>query len=231
MARPEEHPLDRPVWSTLTTNHARFSRGGALARRFEPGHIPFVAVGADDEESLRAASSLILPGETLYVVQQGPIGALPETETLAEAKVVQMICEQPIAPLPHDHIERLTAADAEEMLALATLTKPGPFSLRAGELGEFWGVKIDGRLAAMAGTRFVTGKFTELSGVCTHPDFQGRGLGRRLSVFVARRFVDRGETPFLHAFDTNQAAIGLYETIGFRLRTKLNVRVVRRFSA
>jgi len=228
MAPADEHPLDRPVWSALTTNHARLSGGGALARRFLPGYIPFVAVGADDEESLRAASSLILPGETMYVVQREPFGALPETETIAEAKLVQMLCEQPIAPLPHDDVERLSAADAEEMLALATLTKPGPFSLRAGELGEFWGVRIDGRLAAMAGTRFVTGKYTELSGVCTHPDFQGRGLARRLSVFVARRFMDRGEVPFLHAWETNQAAIGLYETIGFRLRTRLNARVVQR---
>jgi len=224
----DEHPLDRPAWSTLTTDHARFSRGGALARRFEPDNIPFVGIGADDEQSLHAASALMLPGETLYVVQQGPIGELPGTETLAGAKVVQMLCEQSIAALPHDGIERLSAADAADMLALATLTKPGPFSLRAGELGEFWGVRIDGRLAAMAGTRFVTGKFTELSGVCTHPDFQGRGLGRKLSVFVARRFIDRGKVPFLHAFDTNQAAIGLYESIGFRIRTKLNVKVVRR---
>jgi DNA-binding MarR family transcriptional regulator/ribosomal protein S18 acetylase RimI-like enzyme len=228
MERPEEHPLDRPVWSALMTSHARFARGGSLARRFEPGHIPFVAMGMDDGESLRAAAALIPAGETLYIVQQQPIGEVPGTQTLAEAKVVQMICEQPVAPLPHDDIERLSGADAEEMSALATLTKPGPFSLRAGELGEFWGVRIDGRLAAMAGTRFVTGTFTELSGVCTHPDFQGRGLGRRLSVFVARRFIDRGETPFLHAFDTNQAAIGLYESIGFRIRTKLNVKVVRR---
>ena len=106
---------------------------------------------------------------------------------------------------------------------MATLTKPGPFSLRAGELGEFWGVR------SMAGwppwpVPAFSREFTEFSGVCTHPDFQGRGLARRLSVFVARRFI-AGETPFLHAFDTNQAAIGLYETIGFRLRTKLNVKV------
>lgn len=80
----------------------------------------------------------------------------------------------------------------------------------------------------MAGTRMVLDGHTELSGVCTHPDFQGRGLGRRLSVFVARRFQERGEIPFLHAFDTNERAIGLYESIGFRIRTKLNVAILKR---
>ena len=40
-------------------------------------------------------------------------------------------------------IERLTDADALAMLALATLTKPGPFGLRTPCLGEFWGVGAD----------------------------------------------------------------------------------------
>ena len=35
--------------------------------------------------------------------------------------------------------------DAERMLALATLTRPGPFALRTAELGNFVGVYEDGR--------------------------------------------------------------------------------------
>ncbi len=35
--------------------------------------------------------------------------------------------------------------------------------------------------------------FTELSGVCTHPDAQGRGLGRLLSVFITQRVLARGD--------------------------------------
>jgi predicted GNAT family acetyltransferase len=107
------------------------------------------------------------------------------------------------------------------------LTKPGPFTLRAHALGEFFGVKIDGRLVAMAGERMKTAGFTEVSGVCTHPDFQGRGLGKLLSIFVTHRVLDRGETPFLHAFATNNAAIKLYESIGFELRTMMNVAMIR----
>jgi predicted GNAT family acetyltransferase len=126
-----------------------------------------------------------------------------------------------------ERIERLTDADASEMLELATLTKPGPFTLRAQALGEFFGVKIDGRLIAMAGELMKTDGFTEVSGVCTHPDFQGRGFGKLLSVFVAHRVLDRGETPFLHAFATNTAAIKLYESIGFELRTMMNAAMIR----
>jgi predicted GNAT family acetyltransferase len=65
-----------------------------------------------------------------------------------------------------------------------------------------------------------------VSGVCTHPDARGRGLAKRLSVAVAERIFARGETPYLHAYATNSAAIRLYESIGFRLRCAVNVASV-----
>ncbi|TIU40383.1 MAG: GNAT family N-acetyltransferase, partial [Mesorhizobium sp.] len=95
-------------------------------------------------------------------------------------------------------------------------------------LGEFWGVKIDGRLAAMAGERMKQPGYSELSGVCSHPDFRGGGLARLLSLFVANRIMARGEVPYLHAFANNAAAIKLYESIGFRLRSAMNIAVVQR---
>jgi len=64
--------------------------------------------------------------------------------------------------------------------------------------------------------------------VCSHPDFRGGGLGRLLSLFVANRIFARGEIPYLHAYASNTAAIGLYESIGFRLRSMMNMAVVQR---
>jgi predicted GNAT family acetyltransferase len=80
----------------------------------------------------------------------------------------------------------------------------------------------------MAGERMKQEGFTEVSGVCTHPDFQGRGLARLLSVFMTHRILARGETPYLHAYATNAAAIRLYQSIGFELRSMMNVAVVRK---
>jgi predicted GNAT family acetyltransferase len=114
------------------------------------------------------------------------------------------------------------------MLDLATLTRPGPFSLKAQALGEFHGVRIDGRIAAMAGERMKQEGYAELSGVCVHPDFRGRGLARLLSIYVTHRIRARGETPYLHAWASNTPAITLYEKIGYGTRVRLNVRVVRR---
>jgi predicted GNAT family acetyltransferase len=66
-----------------------------------------------------------------------------------------------------------------------------------------------------------------VSGVCSHPDFRGRGLARLLSVFVAHRILERGETPYLHTYATNAPAIALYESIGFETRSVINVAMIR----
>ena len=95
-------------------------------------------------------------------------------------------------------------------------------------MGHFRGIRIGGRLAAMAGERLRFPGYVEVSGVCTHPDFRGRGLARRLSTIVAAEIARRGDTPFLHAWTTNAAAIALYQTLGFRLRTDVNVAVLTR---
>ncbi|WP_274629425.1 GNAT family N-acetyltransferase [Arvimicrobium flavum] len=222
------HILDRPVWSALTTRQAPFAAGGPLARRYQRGIIPFAATGGDDDDSLRALSDLLEGDETLVVVQTGGVVLPPSAEASGTGRVVQMVAQRPIAASGDPDIVGLSDADAEDMLELATLTKPGPFTLRAAALGQFFGVKVNGRLVAMAGERMKQDGFAELSGVCTHPDFQGKGLGRRLSLFVAGRIMARGEKPFLHAYDTNQAAIDLYERIGFSIRTTLDLAVIRR---
>ena len=49
-------------------------------------------------------------------------------------------------------------------------------------MGRFVGIRVEGQLAAMAGERMRIPGYTELSGVCTHPDFRGRGFARRVFV-------------------------------------------------
>jgi len=87
---------------------------------------------------------------------------------------------------------------------------------------------VEGRLAAMAGERMRIPGFTELSGVCTHPDFRGRGFARRLSTAVVADIFARGERAFLHAWKSNHTAIALYEQLGFRVRAPVNVSVLTR---
>lgn len=223
-----KHPLDRPVWTALTTRHAMFAEGGPLAKRYTPSIVPFAACGGDDADSLHALEALVPLGESVLFAQADdiklPAGLVPTITALG----VQMIS---VARLPHEpdtRVQRLQDNDAAEMLALATLTKPGPFTLKAMSLGGFWGVKIDGKLAAMAGERMSQPGLSEISGVCSHPDARGLGLAKLLSLHVAEQIYARGDTPYLHAYATNSAAIRLYEAIGFTLRCNINVMMARR---
>jgi ribosomal protein S18 acetylase RimI-like enzyme len=190
--------------------------------------VPFAAPADNSPESLEALANLLVGDQTMALVEAGPITIPPAMEVQLEGTLVQMIADRPFERITDPRIQPLTPADAEEMLDLATLTKPGPFTLGAQKLGTFWGVKIDGRLVAMAGQRMRQPGFAELSGLCAHPEFQGRGLGTLLFRFVAGEIAARGETPYLHAFHTNTGAIALYKALGFKLRSEMNLRVIKR---
>ena len=222
------HPLDRPIWTALTTRQAQFAVGGPLALRYQSDVEPFAAVERDTKESLEALAQLLKPGETHILLQAKPSPLPHEVQLIDKAAGVQMVAARSIiAPKPPEAIP-LSDADSPEMVALAELTKPGPFRPRTHCLGSFWGIRREGRLVAMAGERMKILGMTEVSGVATHPDWRGHGFARSLSAFVASEIARRGETPFLHAFADNTAAIRLYESLGFAIRTQVHVQIIAR---
>ena len=222
-----EHLLDRPVWSALTghQSHLALCKGGAL--RMDPAFGLFAAARGEAVDNL-ALGDLVREHGVTGLVELAPVPTPPGTERVSAAVCWQMVAETlPPARAVAFAIEALTDADAPAMLALATLTKPGPFFSRTHELGSFVGVKIDGRLAAMAGERLRPEGFTEVSGVCTHPDHRGEGYAAGLMAHVARRIADRGEAPFLHSYADNVGANRLYESLGFRLRREMIFTVLK----
>jgi predicted GNAT family acetyltransferase len=224
--------LDRPVWASLSTWHLPLSVGGPLARRYAADINLFASPRDDTAAALAALTELVQPGERVFILQVPDVIVPPGLTVIKVARGVQMVASRamPTSGSDDDLVE-LTDADAPEMLALAKLTEPGPFLSRTHTMGTFRGVRIDGRLAAMAGERFRFPGHTEVSGVCTHPDFRGRGLARRLSAAVAARIESRGEKPFLHAWQSNRPAISLYESLGFELRTEVDVKVLERIGS
>ena len=218
--------LDRPVWASLQ-HQPHWALGDERARRFRPDINRFAAARDDSAESLAALADLVGPGDDAVYLAQVPRITVPAGLVVAkEALGVQMVATQALAP--DEEAQLLGDADAAEMLALATLTEPGPFLPRTHTMGRFIGIRIDGRLAAMAGERMRFPGHIEVSGVCTHPDFRGRGLARRLSAAVTADIQRRGEQAFLHAWATNTAAIALYESLGFVTRAAVNIAVLKR---
>jgi predicted GNAT family acetyltransferase len=225
------HPLDRAVFNALTTRLSRLATpdSGGLAARLDPEVGVFLAA-ADDSAASREALGVLArryPGAGLVEREDGPMaGVLPDgVPVAAQVALVQMTATTltPVGPgaSPKGAIEVLGEADAPAMLALATLTRPGPFRSRTRELGPFVGIRQDGELVAMAGRRLRVDGFTELSGVCTHPDHRGKGYAAALSRVVVGEILATGETAFLHAFADHEATIAFYRGLGFQTRARM----------
>jgi ribosomal protein S18 acetylase RimI-like enzyme len=221
------HVLDNPVWHALATQHAGLALTADGAARYPTDIVPFAAVG---EASARAAdqlTSLIDDAESVFVVGVAPEPP-PGWQLEPQRPVLQMVCTARAPEVPGPPVTGLGAEHVPDMVALTDLVFPGFFRPRTLEMGAYYVIYRGTRLAAMAGERMRPAGCTEVSGVCTHPDFRGRGLARRLSAAVAAAIQARGETPFLHAWRSNHAAIALYEGLGFVLRTEMNVVVLER---
>jgi predicted GNAT family acetyltransferase len=137
------------------------------------------------------------------------------------------VFEGPASEEPDDpRIELLKAKDAKAMAALAHATEPGPWGSKTHLYGDYYGIRIGGKLAAMAGERMRLPGLAELSGVSTWPEFRGQGLASVLVRRVVRGFLDRGETPFLHCYSANAGAVALYEALGFRTRARMNFTIL-----
>lgn len=212
------HPLDNPVMASLLGPHALFAerRGGVL--RYLPDVSPFAAMPAvPDPADWHAAAELVGPGGTVAV--SGPRRQPPPGwEVPWQGEGVQLVGAG-VTPAAAPDAVRLGAADVPEMLALVERTEPGPFRSRTVELGTYLGIRRDGVLVAMAGERLHPPGWTEISAVCTTPEYRGQGLATRLVRALVHGIRERGETPFLHAAGSNVSAIRLYESLGFRLRT------------
>lgn len=220
--------LDHVIWHSLSGSQAKFAAGTDTVRRYARGFSPIVAFADPNRPDLDALSEYCSPQEQFYCdAWTGPVPA--GWQLHAEATMLRMVWDGP--PPQEEAVDcRLLDAtrDARAALDLATLTRPGPFGPRTLELGDYLGCFDGDRLIAMAGERMQAGALREISGVCTHPDHQGRGLARRLMLMLLRREIGRGEVPFLHVMSANTAARRLYERMGFRIHAEVPVRVVSR---
>lgn len=220
--------LDNIFWHSLSGAQARFAEGAGGARRYAHGLSPILGFEDSANPDFAALQPYCDVGERFYVDSwSGPVPA--GWSLVLEKRMKRMVWT---GDLPAEDVSlpavRLGAEHAPQAVELATLTNPGPFGLRTIELGDYFGVFEDGRLVAMAGERMQAGPYREVSGVCTHPDFQGHGFARRLSEKVVRLQLQRSQLPFLHVISSNAGALGLYERMGFREYRETVVRVVEK---
>lgn len=218
--------LDNIFWHCLSGPHAAFAIGEGAIRRYAPGFSPIVGCEDPHHPDFTTLAKYCQPGDTFYIdIWAGAAPAGWEIEK--EARMFKMVWQ---APMPGEDAAPdaipLRSEHASQAVELAKLTNPGPFGIRTPELGDYFGYFDGGRLIAMAGERLCADGLHEVSGICTHPDYQGRGLARKLTSKLVLRQMQRGKTSFLHVLSHNSGARGLYEKMGFRNYRETTVRVV-----
>ena len=229
---PNDALLDNPIWHSLAGRHAHLAVGAeagrGLVRRYPVEIGPLAAFQEGTPEAYAELAALVPEGDVAILFFTS-MPAIPTGWQLVRGgTLVQMVCPvAPGEPRPEGTIVELGPADYPEMVALAELTEPGPFRAQTGELGGFVGIRVDGRLAAMAGQRLSLDGFAEVSAVCTHPEFRGRGFAQALVATVARAIHATGRVPFLTAIEGNRGAIRVYEQLGFVERRRLELAAVR----
>jgi ribosomal protein S18 acetylase RimI-like enzyme len=221
-------PLDRPVWNALTTRQAHLAVVSGAAVRMDPDYGPFAAArDASDEAQAALAATLRGPDDRIGVVEREAWPVPDGTRVLGGGDLVQMVWDAPMPKEADDsRIELLKAKDARQMAALAHATEPGPWGSKTHRYGDYYGIRIGRKLAAMAGERMRLPGMAELSGVSTWPEFRGQGLATALVRRVVRGFLERGDLPFLHCYAANAGAVGLYEKLGFRTRTRMSFTIL-----
>lgn len=226
------HILDNMIWNAITTGNSDIAVVNGDVGRYLPAIAPFAAMKEFNDSNLQKLYQFIAANSRVAVSSLKKMNHDESKWKLIQAMdVTQMVYVEPvhsfvtknsslIVPLTDEHIPL--------MLELTALTKPGPFLERTIEFGNYFGIFIDGRLAAMTGQRMNPVPYMEVSAVCTHPDFRGNGFAKALMLHVMKIILDNSFIPFLHVLTSNTTAIQLYESIGFRKRTGIFVDMVDR---
>jgi len=218
-------PLDNPIWFALTTEHRILARSHGLARRYPPDVSPLAALLHPTNEAFADLQRLVSPGEHVALFTASPLDVPGDWQIDRSRWIDQMICEVSLPPPALTPLQ-LGTTDVPEMLELTAATEPGPFLPQTIKMGSYFGIRAsDGRLVAMAGERLLSTAFVEISAVCTHPEFRGRGYAQALTTFLAAQILAAGRIPFLHVKSENGAKV-VYQKIGFRLRAAIYLTVI-----
>lgn len=210
------HPLENCVYRALTGEQRGLALTEGQAARFNPEFTALGGLRADTPEAFKDLAALVPSGKTVGIMADRVPGALAGFGILHDIPLIRMVYAPGNVDVESVDFAELGAADNPAMRELAELTKPGPFAARTHELGRYVGLRAGGRLVAMAGERLRLPGYTEVSAICTHPDYTGRGYARKLTKLIIAGILERGQIPFLHSRAENPPAIKLYERLGFQ---------------
>jgi len=213
--------LEEPFWS----NSSWYRDGDAAVGLVSTGDA-WMTVYAMSRETPKAALEMLgkvheqAPAGTWVT---GPTGLHEAMSELRDCRSIglhwRMILEDlqeiagPVAAVP------LTEDDVEATQDLYRSDEGRAFFLPAMlSSNPFVGIWEDGRLVAAAGTHVASKRYgvAAVGAVITRPSHRGRGLGTAATAALCGQLANDYETVGLNVEASNEAALRIYERLGFR---------------
>lgn len=221
-----KHVLDNPAWNALNTGNKNLAVGNEYAKYYQQEVSIFTGLPEATPANFQSLYEIV-PAEGFFgYISMDEIDIPAPWNIVACMDCLQLVCDGDLIKREKTSeatLTPLTKQDVPAMLELTKLTNPGPFSIRTIELGHYQGIFDGNRLVAMAGQRLNPAPYAEISAVCTHPDYLGKGYAAQLLSAQVNRIKAAGGIPFLHVLTKNSRAISVYESLGFKIRKQVSI--------
>lgn len=224
-----EHPLDNPIWNALISGNKNLSQGNEHVKYFSEDVAPFVGMFELSSDEFKHLYDIISLERRMVIIVSKELVIPKQWALIEHIKALQMIQTYSTPPYTASaKLIPLQKKDVPQMIALTAMTHPGPFLKRTIEFGNYEGIFNKGELISMAGQRFHANQYVEISAVCTHPDYHGKGYAGQIIQSQIRRIKSSTGIPFLHVREDNMQAIRLYKSLGFEVRKLMNIYAIQK---
>ncbi len=223
-----KHLLDNPIYQALSTHHQKFSEGTENVRFYHREVAHFAGLKDHSKEDFKILHQFSCTDGPFIIFSPVEVHIPEQWKLMRQINMFQLSYEHDFVPAGDDDMDLVDLKEehVEEMIALVELTQPGPFLTKTINLSNYTGVFEDGKLVAMAGHRFHPHDYIEVSAVCTHPDYLGKGYAYGVIREQIKRILQKSAMPFLHVRNDHVGAIKLYKKLGFKIRTDMTAYVI-----
>ncbi len=130
-------------------------------------------------------------------------------------------------------VQRLLPGDIGELNKLYQLGFASWLPSSAIGDGVYYGLRVNGRLVAAAGTHVVspTSRLAVVGNVLTHVDFRGRGFATAVTGAVTAELLRTCDQVVLNVRADNPPAINAYRRLGFIEHTRFEERLIHRLGS
>jgi len=221
--------LHNPVYNALLSGDASLNKGLNNVKYFDAAVSPFAAFDENNITGFEELYQQLPSGRKILFASPLPINQPKGWELLQAIPGLQFVFEvKDTYNTVHSIFTALKTEHINQMVALAALTRPGPFGTRTIEFGNYFGIFDNDKLVAMTGERLHVGEYTEISAVCTHPDYTGKGYANALLQHQLHLILAKKQIPFLHVKEDNHRAIALYQRLGFSVSRNMQFYFMKR---